>query len=131
MSDIHFKNMYQGKNTLRYTGMGDIVTDDMYIDDDIRLHIFPIASSHAKGCLALEVKDICYVGDALYPATGPQFRRYNAGLLLEQLRKIESCNAKYISLSHRTHFKYSKRAVVRWLKAIYKLRGANEAYIYL
>ena len=74
---------------------------------------------------------LCYVGDALYPATGPQFRRYNAGLLLEQLRKIESCNAKYISLSHRTHFKYSKRAVVRWLKAIYKLRGANEAYIYL
>ena len=131
VSDIHFKNMYQGKNTLRYTGAGEIVTGDMYIDDDINLHIFPIASSHAKGCLALEVKDICYVGDALYPATGPQFRRYNAGLLLEQLRKIESCNAKYISLSHRTHFKYSKRAVVRWLKAIYKLRGANEAYIYL
>lgn len=131
VSDIHFKNMYQGKNTLRYTGAGEIVTDDMYIDDDINLHIFPIASSHAKGCLALEVKDICYVGDALYPATGPQFRRYNAGLLLEQLRQIESCNVKYISLSHRTHFKYSKRAVVRWLKAIYKLRGANEAYIYL
>ena len=90
VSDIHFKNMYQGKNTLRYTGAGEIVTGDMYIDDDINLHIFPIASSHAKGCLALEVKDICYVGDALYPATGPQFRRYNAGLLLEQLRQIES-----------------------------------------
>ncbi len=29
VSDIHFKNMYQGKNTLRYTGTGEIVTDDL------------------------------------------------------------------------------------------------------
>ena len=50
--------------------------------------------------------------------------------MLEQLRQIESCNVKYISLSHRTHFKYSKRAVVRWLKAIYKLRGANKGIGY-
>ena len=124
-------DLYQGKNTFRYTGTGKIVTDDLYIDDGIRLHIFPIASSHAKGCLAMEVDDICYVGDALYPSTSQQFKRYNTGLLLEQLRQIEGCNAEYISLSHRTHFKYSKRAVVRWLKAIYKQRNANEAYIYL
>ena len=39
VSDIHFMNMYQGKNTLRYTGTGEIVTDDLYIDDDIMLHI--------------------------------------------------------------------------------------------
>ena len=31
VSDIHFKNMYQGKNTLRYTGAGEIVTYVMLV----------------------------------------------------------------------------------------------------
>ena len=50
--------VYQGKYTHRHTGMGTVVEDDIYIQDgEARLHIFPLPSSHAKGCVALEVND--------------------------------------------------------------------------
>lgn len=48
--------VYQGKYTHRHTGMGTVVEDDIYIQDgEVRLHIFQLPSSHAKGCVALEV----------------------------------------------------------------------------
>ena len=132
MSDIHFKNMYQERiHCQDITGQGEIVTGDMYIDDDINLHIFQWLQATQRGVLRWWLKTYVMLVMHFIRQQVRNSEDTGAGLLLEQLRQIESCNAKYISLSHRTHFKYSKRAVVRWLKAIYKLRGANEAYIYL
>lgn len=57
-----------GKNTFRYTKTGTVIEEDTWFQDgDVRLHLFPIPSSHAKGSLALEVDETwCFLGDAAY-----------------------------------------------------------------
>ena len=68
LQDIACNEMYQGKYTYRHTGRGVVVQEDIYIQDgDVSLHIFQLPSSHAKGCIAVEVnEEWCFLGDALY-----------------------------------------------------------------
>lgn len=131
INKLKYTELYQGKNTYKYTHSGNIVESDMYIKNSTtELHIFPIASSHAKGCIALEVnKEYCFVGDALYPANSKEFRRYNAGILLEGIRQLENISADKIMLSHKSRFQYPKSAILKWLKGIYAKRDKNSAYI--
>lgn len=54
LPDIAYNEIYQGKYTYRHTEKGVIVQENIYIQDgDVSLHIFPLPSSHAKGCVAL------------------------------------------------------------------------------
>ena len=68
LSEISCEAVYQGKNTFRYTKTGTVIEEDTWFQDgDVRLHLFPIPSSHAKGSLALEVDETwCFLGDAAY-----------------------------------------------------------------
>ena len=61
---IRYEQLYQGANTLRYTGTGTAVTEDIYVQDGVQLHLFPLPSSHAKGSLGLEVNETyAFLGD--------------------------------------------------------------------
>ena len=131
LSKIHSAQILQGKNTYRYTGTGEIVEQDQYLEDgSLRLHIFPIPSSHAKGSLALEVNEMyCFLGDSIYATMKNQKTVYNAGILKEQIKVLEVVKAPYFANSHKTPFIQSKQAVLRMLESVYANRKGNEPYI--
>lgn len=123
--------VYQGKYTHRHTGMGTVVEDDIYIQDgEARLHIFPLPSSHAKGCVALEVNDEwCFLGDALYSMQKCGHNLYNAGILKDEINVLQNIKAEKFMLSHRTPFEKPKGIIMRWLGEIYDRRVKGEVYI--
>lgn len=123
--------VYQGKYTHRHTGMGTVVEDDIYIQDgEARLHIFPLPSSHAKGCVALEVNDEwCFFGDALYSMQKCGHNLYNAGILKDEINVLQNIKAEKFMLSHRTPFEKPKGIIMRWLGEIYDRRVKGEVYI--
>ena len=87
LQHIKWESLYQGKNTYKYTHIGEIVESDINVDEtDIKLRIFQMPSSHAKGSLALLVNNkYCLLGDALYPAHKGDKTVYNAGILKQQI----------------------------------------------
>lgn len=123
--------VYQGKYTHRHTDMGTVVEDDIYIQDgDVSLHIFPLPSSHAKGCVALEVnEEWCFLGDALYAMQKCGHNLYNAGILKDEMNVLQNIKAEKFMLSHRTPFEKPKGIIMRWLGEIYDRRVKGEVYI--
>ena len=94
------------------------------------LNIFPLTSSHSKGCVALEVnEDWCFLGDALYAMQKRGHNLYNAGVLKEEIAVLENVKAKHFMLSHRTPFETPKEIIMRWLGDIYDRRVKGEVYI--
>lgn len=128
---IDAAEIYQGKNTYRYTGRGQIVSEDCRLrDGEMGLHLFPFPSSHVKGALALEVNETyCFLGDALYPQKKENGTVYNVGILKEQIELLENIQAVYLFLSHREPFSQKKQWILRWLKELYGKREKNQAYI--
>ena len=125
------KKINQGKNTYKYTHIGEIVESDINVDEtDIKLRIFQMPSSHAKGSLALLVNNkYCLLGDALYPAHKGDKTVYNAGILKQQIDILKKMAAPYVLLSHREPFVQKKQAVISWLEKIYAMREKNEPWI--
>ena len=107
------------------------VDDDIYIQDgDVSLHIFTLPSSHAKGCVALEVnEEWCFLGDALYAMQKCGHNLYNAGILKEEINVLQNIKAEKFMLSHRTPFEKPKGIIMRWLGEIYDRRVKGEVYI--
>ena len=128
---IKWESLYQGKNTYKYTHIGEIVESDINVDEtDIKLRIFQMPSSHAKGSLALLVNNkYCLLGDALYPAHKGDKTVYNAGILKQQIDILKKMAAPYVLLSHREPFVQKKQAVISWLEKIYAMREKNEPWI--
>ena len=131
LSRIRNDKVYQGKTTYRHTGVGEIVENDIFFDDsEVKLHIFPIPSSHAKGSIAMEVnEEYCFLGDSVYAMYKGSQRLYNAGVLQEQIKVLKGVKAANFMLSHRTPFAKPKNTVIMWLEEIYGRRDKNEAYI--
>ena len=99
---INCPEIYVGANTLRYSGKGTVVDSDLYIEDRVRLHLFPIPCCHAKGSLGLEVNEkYAFIGDATAPTTKAGKTVYNAQLLFDEIKVIEGLKAPYILQSHR------------------------------
>ena len=128
---IKFDKVYQGRLTFKHTGMGDITESDIYIDDGgVRLHIFPLPSSHSKGSLAMEADETyCFLGDGIYDMERLEEKVYNAGLLKEEINVLNTVKADNFCLSHREPFITPKEIVIRHLEKIYGRRSKNEAYI--
>ena len=89
---IKFDKVYQGRLTYKHTGLGDITESDIYIDDGgVRLHIFPLPSSHSKGSLAMEADETyCFLGDGIYAMERLEEKVYNAGLLKEEINVLNN-----------------------------------------
>ncbi len=122
--------LYQGAHTLKYTHVGEVVQEDIFIEDGVKLHLFGIPSGHAKGCIGLEVdEEYAFLGDAVYCTMKAGRPVYNANLLAEQIKLLRSLKAKYFLLSHRERFVCKKEVVLRQLESIYKKRDAMNAWI--
>ena len=128
---IKWSKLYQGKNTYKYTHIGDVVEEEIRIDkSEANLSIFPMPSSHAKGSLALMADETyCLLGDALYPAHKGNKTVYNAGMVKQQIDLLNKIPASYILLSHREPFVQKKQAVIAWLCEIYSKREKNQPWI--
>ncbi len=131
LNAISFDEVLVGENTYKYTKKGTVVKEELlFFDGSTKINIMPIPSSHAKGSLAMEVNDtyLC-VGDAFYATMKSGRVVYNAGLLLEGIRLLEKSVADTVLISHKEPLMQNKEEFLEELRAIYKRRRGNEAYI--
>ncbi len=116
---IRIKSLYVTKETYCRVKTGNIVDTDVYVDG---VHIFPIPSSHAKGCLGLEAGNFAFVGDALYGREKDGKYVYNAQKLKEEINLLKTLNAEKLLVSHFGGMVREKSDVISELEAIYRKR---------
>ncbi len=127
---LNLQDLYVGKHTFKYTHCGTVVDSDLYLEDGVKLHFFPLPSSHAKGSLGLEVDETyAFLGDGIYPMQKDDRSVYNANLLADQLRVLRSLKAKFFLLSHDEPFVHRKEDVLSELEAVYAKRQSQSMYI--
>lgn len=138
LANIKYSKLYTGKYTRRHIkcelNSENIieVEDAIYIatDDGGSISIYPIPSSHAKGCLCMEVdEEYLFVGDAIYPMYKDGKRVYNQQFLKSQIDFLEKINAEKLFLSHDKKPIVSKEVIVAFLKSIYEKREKDNPYI--
>ena len=126
---VEYGALYAGKYTCSKFDAGMAVEDHMYFENGI--HLFPLSSSHSKGCVGLEYEDYAFLGDAVYSMKKDGKIAYNAGLLKEMITTLKSINAKWFLLSHSEPFAQPKAEVIAQMEEIYACRINNEPYIFL
>ena len=92
------ERLFVSKETYRHVGMGTIVDGEVQLG---ACRIFVLPSTHAKGCLGLEVAErYAYVGDALYGKEKDGDVIYNPQLLQQEIGVLEGLKAEQILVSH-------------------------------
>lgn len=128
-----FETLYQGAHTFRYTGAGEVVRGSLTLEDGALIRLFEIPSSHAKGCIGMEVDETyALLGDATYCTVIHAQGRpaYNANLLADELKVLRAVKAPRFLLSHDGAFVRSKEDVLAELEEIYAHRDPQSAYIF-
>ncbi len=124
---IQTKELFVSKETFTHIHKGTVVYDDLTIGN---LHVFHLPSSHAKGCLGLEVDNTyAFIGDATYCKVQNGCYVYNAQLLKEEIETLENLKATFLLVSHFAGFVRRKEDVVAELKAIYETRDSSSPEI--
>lgn len=129
ISRILADNLYVSKETAKHIPdfTGNIVSEDLYLED---IHIFPIPSSHSKGCLGLEVDgEYAFVGDALYSKVDPDYYLFNAQLLKDEINILNDLHADKLLVSHYGGLVRDKSEVLEELVEIYSLRTRDDPLI--
>lgn len=106
-----------------------VIDKDLYFDEGI--HLFPIPSAHAKGCVGLEADGFAFVGDSTYCDVREGKAVYNAGQLQELIKALKGLKADKLLLSHNEPLECDREAKTARLEEIYSLRKKDEPYIYL
>lgn len=127
LENIHADALYVSKETYTHVHAGTIVEKGLTVDN---LHIFPLPSSHTKGCLGLEVDNTyAFVGDALYSKSKNGCYIYNAQLLKEEIAVLKSLKATILLVSHFPGLVRRKDEVIAELEEIYAMRTPNNMEI--
>lgn len=147
-------NLYVSRYTYKHCNHGIIVDSDLTVEDGSRFRIFPIESSHSKGCLCLEVDDeLVLLGDAIYPAyktfedddsknmsvsydkfdTRNEYKKqhkvYNVQHLKQQIDKLKEVSARKVFLAHEKNPLVRTEIIIIFLERIYKNRVSDNPYI--
>ena len=105
-----------------------IIVDNELIIDNLRIFVIP--SSHAKGCLGLEIDETyTFLGDATYCNFKNNHLSYNAQLLNEEINVLKKLKSKYLLISHYNGLIRNKEDVIKELEVIYSSRERNNPYI--
>ena len=131
LEHVDLNEVFLGANTFKYAKMGGIVDKDVFIDDGIEIHIFPLPSSHAKGSLGMEIGDYAFLGDAACSTTKQGKTCYNASVLKEEIAVLEKLSAKFFLISHDEKFLRPKEEIISELLEIYSKRDPKESYIWI
>lgn len=130
LNRIAYDNLYCGDFSAAKLGKGISVTSALSIDDGVRLDIFPLASTHSKGALGLQVDGkIAFIGDAVYSQVKGGRAVYNVNTLKQMISVLERLEAERFALSHSEGFIHSKNDVIRSLRELYSSRKPGESYI--
>lgn len=129
----HCSKIYGGGFTYRRfkeTNANIIKVDrDLFFDEGI--HLFPIPSAHAKGCVGLELGDFAFLGDSTYCDVKDGKAVYNAGQLQGLIKTLKALKAGKFLLSHNQPLECGREEEIAKLEEIYSLRKKDEAFIYL
>ena len=126
LQKLHIQNLYVSDETQRHTGIGTVVNGDLYFG---ALHLFPLPSSHCKGCLGLEVEGrYAFVGDALYCKTKNGAYTFSVQLVHDLLAVLKRLTAPDLLVSHFPGMVRPRAEVIAELEALYAMRqpGNNE-----
>lgn len=133
ISRIKCDKIYCGSFTRKK--LGDIkdteiitVESDLYFDKD-GVRLFPLPSSHAKSCVALEYGDFAFLGDGTYCTKREGKYVYNSGQLQALIAVLKSLKANRLLLSHNEPFASGREDVIAQLEKIYSLRKKELSYI--
>lgn len=131
LEHVGLSEVYLGANTFKYAKRGTVVDKDIFIDDGIKIHIFPLPSSHAKGSLGMETGDYAFLGDGIYSTMKQGRVCYNASVLKEEIEVLKKLSAKFFLISHDERFIYQKEEIIAELEEIYSRRDPKESYIWI
>ena len=124
---LNIKEAFVSHETKRHVQMGTVADRDIYIDN---LHIFPLPSSHCKGCLGLEVDETyAFVGDALYSKFRDGYYIFNAQLVKEEIAFLKKLKAPYLLVSHFKGMVRRRNEVIAQLEELYHYRDKNSSEI--
>ena len=134
ISRIPVRELYLSKETHRYIPKEvlascsvQVVTKPVKIGS---LHIFPLPSSHAKGCLGFEIDGTyAFVGDALYCKAKKNACVYNTQLLKAEIEVLKNLSAPFVLVSHFKGFIRRRTEVLEELETIYDMRSKESAEI--
>lgn len=124
---IPVRELFVSKETYAHVGFGTVVSGDIHCRN---LHIFPLPSSHAPGCLGFEIDSTyAFVGDALYCKSKNGRYFYNVQFLQEEIRVLKSLKAPFLLVSHHPGLIRKKEEVLAELEEIYSLRTRGDSII--
>ena len=124
---ITVKEAFVSDETKRHVQMGTVADRDVYIGN---LHIFPLPSSHCKGCLGLEVDEAyAFVGDALYSKFRDGYYIFNTQLVKDEIAVLKSLKAPYLLVSHFKGLIRRRDEVIAELEELYQHRDKNSPEI--
>ncbi len=131
LEHMALNEVYLGANTFKYAHRGTVVNEDIFIDDGVIIHLFPLPSSHAKGSLGMKTGDYAFLGDAIYPTMKQEKACYNSSVLKEEIDVLKKLNARYFFISHDERFIRTKEEIIAELEEIYAERDPKESYIWI
>lgn len=93
IDSVGYDALYARVYTCRRLEKAVPVCEHMYFENGI--HLFPLPSSHAKGCVGLEYGGYAFLGDGTYSGVKGGQAVYNAGLLRELIITLEGLSAEW------------------------------------
>ena len=127
LKKLDIQNLYVSGETRRHIGGGILVKEDLFLG---AMHLFPIPSSHCKGCLGLEIDEAyAFVGDALYckGKNGDYF--YSTQLLRDEIAVLKKLKAPCLLVSHHPGLVRSREEVITELEKLYAQRDMGSDII--
>ncbi len=124
--NIPDEDLYVGAWMRKKYKLGTPVASVMEIHDGVELKVIPMASSHAKGCLAILVNGKCLLmGDSFY---GHNDKGYNVSSLYDQIKQLKELDFEFAVMSHDER-QHKKRKMLLLLEMYYAKRKPGEDYI--
>ena len=127
LEQVDCEAFYGGAFTCKKAGGGIAVSRELFLPEGV--HLFPLPSVHAKGCIGMEYGEYAFLGDALYPAVKAGQAVYNVSLLAQQLQVLKGLRAEWFLVSHGKPFAQSRDAVISRLEKLYAQRVPGQTYL--
>lgn len=131
LKSLDYDALYVGNYTQKYLGDGTVIEEDVYLEDgDVKIHIFALPSSHAKGCLGIVVNDTyAFLGDGICPTVKDGKTVFNVSLLHDEIEKLKTVKAIYFINSHNMTEMKPKEKIISYLEYVYAKKKPGEPYI--
>lgn len=129
LNKVKYENLYVSAYTRKYTKSGTIVETQMTFDEDPKIYVRELPSSHAKGCLCLVCGDYAFMGDGTFCKIKIGQHSYNVQLLKAMIDVMKTLDVKYFCLSHEKKFVQEKDDVIRLYERIYNRRKPNSTVV--